>query len=135
MECDRFVEEKVSGGESAEFRAHRAGCLGCARDAEEYAEIRRLYREASVERWTGRAPGTARSRFVAAVPVAAAAVLMIGVLVLLLGSPGASPPPADAEPPVFTRIHLEPWDRGEARIARAVEDVWRRLDELEGSSR
>ena len=132
MECDRFVEEKLSGGETPEFREHLASCAGCARDAEEYAEVRRLYREASVECWKGGVPRAGRPRLVSMVPVAAAAVLMIGVLVLLMDSPGAPPPAGNAEPSVvFTRIHLEPWDRGEAPIARAVDDAWRRLEEIE----
>lgn len=134
MECDRFLDEKVSGGETPQFREHLAACEGCARDAEEYAEIRRLYREASVELWKGGVPRAGRPRWTTLVPVAAAAVLMIGVLVLLLGSPSGAPP-ADMPAPVFSRVHLEPWDRGEARIARAVDDVWRRLEEIEGRPR
>jgi hypothetical protein len=134
MDCDRFLEERLSGPESAEFRAHRAGCPACGPEGEEYAEIRRLYREASTERWRGSARRPVRSRWLAGIPVAAAALLMVGVLVLLLGSP-PSPPAASEPAPVFSRIHLEPWDRGEARIARAVDDVWRRLEELEGNPR
>jgi hypothetical protein len=135
MECARFVEEKVSGEASPEFREHLEACAASARDLEDYADVRRLYREASVERWKGAGARPSRSRFLASVPVAAAALLMVGVLVLLLGSPDAAPPTPNPEPIPFTRIHLESWDRTETRIVRAVDDVWRRLDEIERSSR
>jgi hypothetical protein len=132
MECDRFLEEKLGGGESAAFRAHRAGCAACVRDAEEYAEILRRYREASSERWPGGVPRVRGGRLATWGPVAAAAAVMVGILVLLLGSPPVPPPAAGPEPTsVFTRIHLEPWDRGEARIARALDDAWRQLEQLE----
>ncbi len=36
---------------------------------------------------------------------------------------------------VFSRVHLEPWDRGEARIGQAVDELWRRIEEIEGGSR
>ena len=133
MDCGRFDEEKLTGDAGPEFREHLAACSDCARDLEDYAEVRRLYRAASIERWRG-AP-VRPSRVLASIPVAAAALLMVGVLVLLLGSPGAIPPTPNAEPPAFTRIHLEPWDRTEVRIGRAVDDVWRRLEEIERSSR
>ncbi len=133
MECDRFVEEKVSGGDSRDLRGHVADCPACARDLEDYAEIRRLYREASVERWRGGVPRL-RSPWASRLPVAAAAAMMVGILVLLMGSPSGPPRPPDPAP-VFTRVHLAPWDRGEARIGKAMDDVWRLVENIERNSR
>ena len=140
MECDKFVLEKLEGGDSPDFRAHRAACAGCARDVEELGDVRRLYHEATEEeRWRGVVTMPARRSAAAWMPVAAAAVVAIAVVVGLLRS---SEPPtvdepktADQVPAPFVRVHLAPWDREENRLARAMDDAWIRLESLERSAR
>lgn len=130
MECDRFVEDRVGGAMSPALRDHLASCSDCRRDVEEYGEIRRLYREASVERYPGPVPRP--SRWTGWIPAAAAALVMIGILLLTLGAPGAPPGTAKADPAVFHRIHLQPW-AGEERIAGALDETWERIEMLERS--
>lgn len=136
MECDRFILEKLEGGDSPGFRAHRASCAGCARDVEELGDVRRLYREATEEeRWRGGVPVLRRRSASAWIPVAAAAALAAAALAGLFRSPAPSlenPKTAEAPAP-FVRTHLAPWDREEHRLSRAMEEVWSRLDRLERS--
>lgn len=138
MECDKFVLEKLEGGDSPDFRAHRAGCAACARDVEELGDVRRLYREATEEeRWKGGVPVVPRRSASAWVPVAAAAGLAAAALAGLF-RPSAPPVenPTTAEPPApFVRAPLAPWDREENRLARAMDDAWSRLERLERSLR
>ena len=56
MECNKFVEEKIGETPTPEFKAHLAGCPGCARDVEDLREVRSLYREASTEKYRGGVP-------------------------------------------------------------------------------
>ena len=130
MECDSYIEEKLGDGEAPEFRDHLANCAACQLDLEEIGEVRRVYREASVERYRGGVPRIGRRRSLPWIPAAAAAV-MIGVLGLLLWVPNAPPSETTTGPTVFTRIHLEPWD-GDARFSNAMDDAWRKIESLEG---
>jgi hypothetical protein len=137
MECNRFIDEKIGETDSPAFREHRAGCEGCARDLEELAEVRSIYRAASRESYRGGVPQVRRSNRVAWIPMAAAAVLMVAVLVLVLSGPGTvAPPKVNAEAPVaFTaRVYLEPWAT-DLRWSHALDDCWSRLERLEGSQR
>jgi hypothetical protein len=134
MECDKFVLEKLEGGDSPDFRAHRAGCAGCARDVEELDDVRRLYREATEEeRWRGVVTMPARRSSAAWMPVAAAAGVAIAVVVgLLRSSAPVTEEAKSAEAPApFIRVHVAPWDREENRLARAMDDAWSRLERLE----
>lgn len=136
MDCDKFVLEKLEGGDSPEFRAHRAGCEGCARDVEELDDVRRLYRESTEEeRWRGGVPELRRRAPSAWIPLAAAAAVVVAVLAGLLRSPESDEPKAGEPPTPFVRTHLLPWDREENRLARAMDDAWSRLDQLERSVR
>ena len=139
MECDKFVLEKLEGGDSPDFRAHRAACAGCARDVEELDDVRRLYHEATEEeRWRGVVTMPARRSAAAWMPVAAAAVVALAVVVGLLRSSDPLTPDelTSAEPPApFVRVHVAPWDREENRLARALDDAWTRLEGLERSIR
>jgi len=139
MECDKFVLEKLEGGDSPGFRAHRVGCAGCARDVEELDDVRRLYHEATEEeRWRGGVRMPRRRSAAAWMPVAAAAVVAIAVVVGLLRSsdPRALETRKSAEAPApFTRVHVMPWDPGENRLARAMDEAWSRLETLERSVR
>jgi hypothetical protein len=136
MECDKFVLEKLEGGDNPDFRAHRAACAGCARDVEELDDVRRLYHEATEEeRWRGIVTVPARRSAAAWMPVAAAAAVAIAVVVGLL-RPSEAPIPTSPEPPApFVRVHVVPWDREENRLARAMDDAWTRLEGLERSAR
>jgi anti-sigma factor RsiW len=135
MECNSFAEEKLGGTESPEFREHLGACPACARDVEEIDEIRRLYREASTERYPGGVPGLRRRWPVGWVPAAAAALAMIAVLVTSLVSP-LQPPAARVEPPApFFRVHLEAWDREEASLNAVMGRLWYRLESIERSAR
>ncbi len=138
MDCNRFVEEKVAGDETPDFREHLASCEGCRRDLEELEEVRELYREASTERYAGGATRAAR------VPrgtwwfTAAAAAAMIAALVVTLGMPPGEDGGKVGPVPVtagFSRAYLEPWDRQEARIAESMNELWRRVEVLERSVR
>ena len=132
MECDKFVLEKLEGGDSPDFRAHRAACAGCARDVEELDDVRRLYHEATEEeRWRGVLTMPARRPASAWLPVAAAAGVAIAVVVGLLRSSEAPIPTAPEAPAPFVRVHVAPWDREENRLARAMDDAWTRLERLE----
>ncbi len=139
MECNRFLEEKLAGTESPEFRHHRAGCEGCRRDLEECDEVRRLYREASVERYSGAVPRVRRFRPGSWLPAAAAAAVLVGVLCFLLfGGPGELPERGlgEGEPVVaFVRVHLEPWNPAEARLNEEMNDLWGRIETLERRGR
>lgn len=122
MECDRFIEEKVGDAGSPEFSDHLAECAACRRDIDEYDEIRELYREASTERYSGGRPRLRR----AAWPVAAAAAVLVAVFATIVMPPST---------PVVTiasgRLRLEPWSREDARLDREMDDLWRRVEELE----
>jgi hypothetical protein len=136
MECDRFIEEKVGESDSPEFRAHREACAGCRQDLEDLAEIRELYREASVERYRGGAPAVRRGR-AAWAPAAVAAAFMVGILVTILvmpARPGVPKPEPEPAGTAFFRVHLEPWG-GEERLSRALEDAWSRLEDMERSAK
>lgn len=132
MECNKFVEEKIGEADSPAFRDHLAGCAGCARDVEELREVRSLYREASTEKYRGGVPRLRRARL-GWVPMAAAAAVLLMVFGLILRGPGdRSGTKKDSEPPTpsFVRLHLEPW-AGEQRISSAIDDCWRKLEQLE----
>ena len=131
MECNKFVDEKIGETPTAEFRDHLAGCAGCARDLEELREVRTLYREASTEKYRGGVPRVRRFR-AGWIPMAAAAAILLVVFGLILKpvDPPAPKAESDNPPVVFFRIHLEPWG-GEQRYTNAVEDVWRKLEQLE----
>ena len=135
MDCDKFVLEKLEGGDSPEFRAHRAGCAGCARDVDELGDVRRLYHEATEEeRWRGGVPALPRRTPSAWIPVAAAA----GVAVALLASVFRSEaPPLDPATSTssFVRTRLAAWDGEERALIRSLDEVWERLDRLERSAR
>lgn len=139
MECDRFLEEKVSGTESPEFREHLAGCEGCRRDLEEYDEVRRLYREASTERYPLAVPRLRRPRPLAWMPAAAAAVFLVGaLLVMLFGGPGGEvgkSPERETASGTFFRVHLSPWDVDESRLDGEMDDLWKRIGSLERRKR
>jgi hypothetical protein len=142
MECNKFVEEKIGETDSAAFREHRASCAACGHDLEELDEVRRVYREASVERYSGRMP---RLRALPRLSwaMAAAAAMMIAALVVLLGAPVRTPVEPTAGKSavsytggIFFRAYLEPWGgREEARLTHEMDDLWRRLDTLERSDR
>ena len=136
MECDKFVLEKLEGGDSPDFRSHRAACAGCARDVEELDDVRRLYHEATEEeRFRGGMSMPRRRSAAAWMPVSAAAVVAIAVVVGLLRAPETSVPTTSEPPAPFVRVHLAPWDREENRLARAMDDAWARLEGLERSIR
>jgi hypothetical protein len=130
MECNRFVDEKIGGTDGPEFRDHRAGCPGCARDLEELGEVRRLYHEASVERYPGVILCSGRRWRGAWLFATAAAGLMLAVLVVLLGSPPQGPAMSEVEAVPFFRVHLEPWG-SEVHLCRAFDDAWQQLEMLE----
>lgn len=132
MECNKFTLEKIGETDSAEFRDHRAACAACVRDLEELREVRALYRSASREKYSGRVPRVGRFR-TAWVPMAAAAAVLLLVFGLILGGPGEKPSGKRDEvtgASLFVRVHLEPWG-SDVTIARAFEDCWQRLDDLE----
>jgi hypothetical protein len=132
MECTRFVEEKIGETDSAEFREHRAGCAGCRRDLEELREVRTLYREASTESYRAGVPRLRRTR-VSWVPMAAAAAVLIGVFVLILGGPrpeDVKPTDPGTAPGIFVRVPLQPW-ASDASFTRTLDDCWRQLERLE----
>ena len=136
MECDKFVLEKLEGGDSPDFRAHRAACAGCARDVEELDDVRRLYHEATEEeRWRGVVTMPARRSAAAWMPVAAAAAVAIAVLAGLPRSSETPTPTAGEAPAPFLRVHLAPWDREETQLARVLDETWSRLESLERSVR
>ena|SRR5436190_8560340 len=134
MECNKFVEEKIGESESPAFREHLAGCAGCARDVEELREVRSLYRAASTETYRGGVPQLRRFRM-GWVPMAAAAAVLMMVFGLVLRGPGENPPAKNeavtSEAP-YVRVHLVPW-AGDARIQTAIDDCWRKLDQLENN--
>jgi hypothetical protein len=134
MECNKFVEEKIGESESPAFREHLAGCAGCARDVEELREVRRLYREASTEKYRGGVPRLRRFRL-GWVPMAAAAAVLLLVFGLILRGPGESTPPkGDAVngEALYVRVHLAPWG-GEAPIQKALDGCWTLLEHLENN--
>lgn len=136
MDCDKFVLEKLEGGDSPGFRAHRAGCPACARDVEELGDVRRLYREATEdERWRGAVALPRRRAPSAWMPVAAAAAVAVALLASLFRSEAPVEGPSTAPPAPFVRARLDPWDREENRLARALDDAWSRLESLERSLR
>ncbi len=136
MECNKFVLEKLEGGDTPEFSAHRLGCPGCTRDVEELLEVRVLYREATEEeRWKGGVPVVRRRPPSAWLALAAAAALAVAVLAGLWRSSEPVVDSTTSAPAPFFRIPLAPWDREEQRLARALDDAWGRLEHLEGSSR
>lgn len=132
MECNKFVNEKIGETESPAFRDHLAGCAGCARDVEELREVRTLYRKASTEKYRGGVPRVRRFRM-GWVPMAAAAAVLILVFGLVLWNPTEQPDPTvdkDTTATLYFQVHLEPWG-AEARISNALEDCWRKLEQLE----
>ncbi len=132
MECNRFVDEKIGETPTAEFRAHLAGCGGCARDLEELREVRELYRAASTEKYRGGVP-RARRFSGAWIPMAAAAAVLMLVFGLILGRP-ANPSKNEGKPEttsaVFVRVHLQPWG-ADVRLQNAIDDCWQKLEQLE----
>src|SRR6185295_19803877 len=125
MECNKFVDEKIGGTDSAEFREHLAGCAGCRRDLEELREVRSLYKAASVEKYSGTLPRVRRFRG-AWVPMAAAAALLIGVFAMVFSGTATDPVKTlekESAPTVFVRIRLEPWAT-DLRMNKAFDDVW-----------
>lgn len=136
MDCDRFLEEKLAGEESPEFRVHLASCEACRRDVAEYGEVRRLYREASSgERYRGPVPRGRRfaPRFWVQ---SLAAVVLLGVLLLaLFGGPAEiAPGGSQAGGPAVGggfRIYLAPWDAQDVRWNEEVRDLWGRLESFE----
>lgn len=137
MECDKFVLEKLEGGDSPAFREHRAVCGGCARDVEEIGDVRRLYHEAVEEdRWRGGVPALPRRASTAWMPVAAAAAVMLALVAGYFRTSEETGSTTTAEPPsAFFRVKLEPWDREEHRMSTALDEAWNRLDRLERSAR
>jgi hypothetical protein len=136
MECDKFVLEKLEGGDSPGFRAHRAACGACGRDVEELDDVRRLYHEATEEeRWRGGMPMPRRRSAAAWMPVAAAAAVAIAVLAGLPRSSETPTPTAGEALAPFPRVHLAPWDREETQLARVMDEAWSRLESLERSVR
>jgi hypothetical protein len=136
MDCDKFVLEKLEGGDSAEFRAHRAACAGCARDVEELGDVRRLYREATEEeRWRGAVPLPRRRSPSAWIPVAAAAAVAVALLAGLFRAETPKAGEAGASSAPFVRARLAPWDVEERNLARTMDELWERLDRLERSAR
>src|SRR5436305_14723506 len=127
MECNKYVEEKVGGTDSAEFREHLAACAGCARDLEELREVRALYRSASPEKYRGGVPPVARFRG-SWLPLAAAAAVLIGVLSLIL--PGRGGPTSTTDggpaPSAFLRIPLEPWGASDVALNKSLDDCWQK---------
>lgn len=137
MECNKYVDEKTGETESAGFREHLAGCDGCRRDLEELREVRALYREASVEKYRGGVPRLRKSR-ASWIPLAAAAALLVGVFGLILRPPAEvevqTTEPSESTSSVFVRIHLEPW-ASDLRVGNALDDCWKKLEQLEGTRR
>ena len=132
MECNKYVEEKIGGTDSAEFREHLSACAGCARDLEELREVRTLYRSASTEKYRGGVPRVRRFRG-SWLPLAAASAVLIGVLALILpgrrdGASTSTDSGATSAP--FVRIPLEPWG-SDVRLANALDDCWQKLESLE----
>jgi anti-sigma factor RsiW len=134
MECNKYVEEKIGGTDSAEFREHLAACAGCARDLEELREVRALYRSASTEKYRGGVPRVRRFRG-SWLPLAAAAAVLIGVFALILPGRGGGGTTSTTEgrsaPSVFVRIPLEPWGASDVRLTNALDDCWQKLESLE----
>lgn len=131
MECNKYVEEKIGGTDSAEFREHLAGCAGCRRDLEELREVRSLYKAASVEKYSGTVPRVRKFR-AAWVPMAAAAALLIGVFAMVFSGSESTKTGPDKEggPTVFVRVHLEPWAT-DVPMNNAFDDCWQKLEQLE----
>ena len=137
MECNKYADEKIGETDSAEFREHRSGCDGCRRDLEELREVRSLYKDASAEKYRGGVPRLGRSR-ASWIPLAAAAALLVGVFSLILRQPAevavTTPEKSESTSSVFVRIHLEPW-AADVRVGNALEDCWKKLEQLEGTRR
>jgi hypothetical protein len=132
MECNKFVEEKIGETDSPAFRDHRAGCAACGRDLEELREVRGLYRKASTEKYRGGVPRVRRFRM-GWVPMAAAAAVLLLVFGLILRNPEEKTEPKvdpESSTALYFQVHLEPWG-AEARISNALEDCWRKLEQLE----
>jgi hypothetical protein len=134
MECNRFIDEKIGETDSAEFREHRDSCVGCRRDLEELREVRGLYREASVERYRGGIPRVRNPRASWWIPMAAAAAVLIGVFALILTGPrteGGKSTDSTSSSAIFVRIPLEPWGASDVQVNAALDDCWRKLEQLE----
>jgi hypothetical protein len=133
MECNKFVEEKIGGTDSAEFREHLAACAGCARDVEELREVHALYRSASTEKYRGGVPRVRRFRG-SWLPLAAAAAVLIGVFALILPGrregPSTTADPGTTSAP-FVRIPLEPWGASDVALNKSLDDCWQKLETLE----
>lgn len=136
MECNKYVEEKIGGNDSAEFREHLAVCAECRRDLEELREVRSLYKAASTEKYPGRVPQVRRFRG-AWVPMAAAAALLIGVFVMVFSGTSTDPVKSTESgggPTVFVRIRMEPWVT-DTQMNKAFDDAWEKLEQLEAKNR
>ncbi|HLY12333.1 MAG TPA: hypothetical protein VKW04_23730 [Planctomycetota bacterium] len=136
MECPEFVDEKIGETDSLEFREHRAACAGCRRDLVELRELLGLYQAASTETYRGGVPRFRRPRN-SWIPMAAAAAILIGVFALILAGPrteGVKSTESGSGSAVFMRIPLEPW-ASDVRVASALDDCWRKLEQLEEKKR
>ena len=131
MDCDKFVEEKLEERESSEFLIHLRGCPGYRNDVEELRDVRRLYHDASEERYRGRVPSVP-SRWSAGawLPAAVAAVVLIGLLAMILMEPEEKPEEGASDPTVFIRMEVATWG-GEEELAFQMDSAWEDLERLE----
>ncbi|MBI2901545.1 MAG: hypothetical protein HYY17_15280 [Planctomycetes bacterium] len=140
MGCSRFRDAKVLdaygelGAAPHGYAEHLDGCPECRGEIEEMRELSEGYRLASQERL----PGTVRfpRRRDRWIPAAAAAVLIAGLFIALLGgrtpSPKATVPatsaptqrPADVRP-------LPSWDADDEAFDQELRDLRRRVQRLE----
>jgi hypothetical protein len=130
MECPEFQSEKLEGRDSAEFRGHRSACEACRRDLEDYDEVRDLYREAAErERYPGAVRRKHRWSPPAWLPLATAAVVLLGLIVTIVGRDDVAASTSSTSPS-FVRVPMAAWtaDRG---IDREFSEAWRLVESLE----